>query len=202
MKSYKDWLTENERTYCYKIRIADDVSDDMMNCIENALKAYDCVSVSKPKRLPIQENPINFEGLGPVPVNIIEVELKYPTTDRQIHDLVVEKTHLSPNHVFVGADGQEPDKKLTLKIEHDGKPILLQDYDASDPKVRQLVGDEAIKIALKNAEKVEMPAAKAEKVEALNQRPTSTNEIPQGTMSPVGSRQNSIPNLKKLSGRK
>lgn len=199
MKSYKDWLTENERVYRYKIRIADDVSDEMVNTIENALKAYDVVSVSKPKRLPIQENPINFEGLGPVPVHILEVELKYPTTDRAIHDLVVQKTGLSPNHVFVGGESQEPDHKLVLKIEKDGKPILTKDYDASDPKIKELVGEPSIKMALQSAEKIKV---KSEYSDPNKQRATSTNEIPQGTVSPVGSKQNSIPSLKKLSGRK
>jgi hypothetical protein len=66
----------------------------------------------------------------------------------------------------------------------------MQDYEKSDEKVQELYGDENIKITLKALEdgkrKYEFEVNNKEKF-------ASTNQIPQGVLSPVGSKQNKIP---------
>lgn len=202
MKNYKQYLVESEKTYKFKIKVADDVTDEQVDDIEKCLQAFDVVSVSKPKRLPIQDNPAGFDGLGAVPVYILDVELKYPTTDEQLKVLVVRASKLPATHVLVTTEMQDEQEKLNvlnITADEDGKPILTQDYPAADPKVKELYGDSAVKISLKDVDdkKLKYQYAKANKEKAQ-----TTNDLKQGTSSPVGTTKNKIPDVMKLAKKK
>lgn len=183
MKSLNEYLTESKKTYKFKVKVAKELSNEELNYVERGLQAYKLLDMSKPKRLPIQENPINFETLGPVEVHIFEVTTEYPCTPDQVKQLVSQCGKVPASHVFVNTEAQEQDA-VRINFDKDGKPILLQDYEPSDPKVKELYGDENIKITLKNLEdgkqKYEFAVVNKEKA-------SSTNDLPQGTKSPVGS---------------
>jgi hypothetical protein len=191
MKSLTHYLTESARTYSFKIKIAvDSLTDEQIDAIEQQLQAYKLVNISKPKRLPIQQNPLGFEHLGAVTVQAMEAELAYPATDVQVKEAVRLGCKCAGNHIYVGSEAQEQDTVRLDLDEKDGKPILMQDYDKSDPKVKELYGDENIKIILKD---FDSKKRKYEFEVVNNTEAKSTNDLPQGKMSPVGSTQNKIP---------
>ena len=49
MKSFTTYLTESARTYDFRIRIACEMTDDVVNKIKSVLEAYKVESISKPK---------------------------------------------------------------------------------------------------------------------------------------------------------
>jgi len=200
MKPYSEYFENSKKTYKFRIKIADDVSNEMMEAIEKCLSPFDPVSVGKPKSLPIEENPMNFEGLGPVPVNIVEIELAYPTTVDLIRELVVRETKLPMPNVFVHTEGQDSLQLSRIVLDKDGKPLLTSEYEKSPEDVKELYGDENITITLKNLNK--------SKFKHQFERPSSeagrtTNDTPEGVKSPVGSIQNKIPDpMQRRSGRR
>lgn len=191
MKSLTHYLTESSRTYKFKIKIAaDKLDDEQLNAIEQQLQAYKLVNISKPKRLPIQESPAGFEHLGAVTVQAMEAELSYPATDVQVKEAVRLGCRCPGNQIYVGSEVQEQDTLRLDLDEKDGKPILTQDYEKSDAKVKELYGDENIKIILKDFE----GKKRQYEFEVVNKDSAkSTNDLPQGSLSPVGSKQNKIP---------
>lgn len=190
-KSLQHYLTESTKTFKFKVKIAtDDMSEHQLSAIEQRLAAYKLVNISKPKRLPIQANPASFENLGAVTVHSMDVEIAYPATDAQVKEAIRLGCGCAGSHIYVGSEAQEQD---TVRVDYDkkdGKAVLTQDYEKTDPKVKELYGDENIKIILKDFDskkrKYEFEVINKEQIK-------TTNDLPQGTASPVGSKQNKIP---------
>ena len=196
-KSYAAYLTENQKSYSWKIRLAQDVTECEIDCIENALKAYDLVSLSKPKSLPIQENPLGFEKLGAVPVMVMDAIIKYPTNEQQLRQIIARALNISGTHVSVASEtaiqGFPVDYMRTIENKEKG-PLLEKDYPKNEANSKEIYGDENIRITLKNldskTDKQTFAGPKEPKARTLN-------DIPQGKMSPIGSHQNKIPDPRK-----
>ena len=63
MKSFRSYLVESEQTYKFRIKMAEKCDDEKMDALETALQKYDMKSISKPKKTPIQEHPMDFQTL-------------------------------------------------------------------------------------------------------------------------------------------
>ena len=48
MKSFRSYLTESEKTYSFRIKIAGDVDSNRVDALETALEKYELKSLSKP----------------------------------------------------------------------------------------------------------------------------------------------------------
>lgn len=190
MKLFREYYENSQKAYKYKVRIADDVTSEMLDAMEQALAPFSLVSMGKPRTLPIQENPTYFENLGPVPVNIVEVEVAYPTTPDHIRELVAKSCKVGVPHVFVTTEGQEHLQMTRIKVDKDGKPILTQEYEDSPADVKKLYGDENIEITLKAINKkkfhhqFEKPSGEVGK---------TLSDEPINNTSPIGTHQNKIP---------
>ena len=87
MRELKDIINESfNKEYGYRIKIASDCGADHMSKLENALQKYNLVSATPWKRLPIQENPIEFQrekgAKFTSEVCSTDVVLKYPVNAR------------------------------------------------------------------------------------------------------------------------
>ena len=87
MRELKDIITESfNKEYGYRIKLARDCSADDLSKLENALQKYNLVSATPWKRLPIQENPVEFKRLKGLnttsEVCSTDVILKYPVNER------------------------------------------------------------------------------------------------------------------------
>ena len=64
MRELKDIITESfNKEYGYRIKLARDCTAEDLTKLENALQKYNLVSATPWKRLPIQENPLEFQRL-------------------------------------------------------------------------------------------------------------------------------------------
>ena len=87
MRELKDIITESfNKEYGYRIKLARDCTAEDLTKLENALQKYNLVSATPWKRLPIQENPLEFQRLKGI--NIVsevcstDIVLKYPVNER------------------------------------------------------------------------------------------------------------------------
>ena len=62
MKNLKELINESfSKEYGYRIKLARDCSSDDLSKLESVLAKYNLVSATPWKRMPIQENPMEFQ---------------------------------------------------------------------------------------------------------------------------------------------
>ena len=101
MKSFKSYLVESEQTYKFRIKMAEKGDDEIMNALETALEKYEVASISKPKKTPIQEHPMDFQTLNNAEVFIMDAELKYPVTAHQLYEYITQTVGVPASHLVV-----------------------------------------------------------------------------------------------------
>ena len=157
MKSFKSYLVESEQTYKFRIKMAEKCNDETMNALEAALEKYDIASISKPKKTPIQEHPMDFQTLQNAEIFIMDTELKYPVTAHQLYSYISEVVGIPASHlVVINSDHpEEIAREESLKEEGEEYSSKLDDpdyKDAKEVKVDELSGDKYIENMLKSIE--------------------------------------------------
>lgn len=197
IKSFMAYLAESEKSYSWRIKIAQDIDNDQCDCIENALQAYDLSSLSKPKSLPIQENPMGFEKLGAVPVYSMTAVVKYPTNESQMTQVLATALRISPAYISVVQEAAltaNPGDYMRGDFMAEKSPVLGKDYPANKEGSKQIYGDENISITLKSLDKKTSNQKFAKKETSTG---GTLNDLPQGTISPIGSTKTKIPDPRK-----
>lgn len=103
---FKDFLKESfSKEYSYRVRIAADLTDEHVDIIESALGKYSLTNMASFKRLPIQENPVEFVRAKGVKftssINSTDITLKYPANPRILEVWLAVHLGLDTNHVLV-----------------------------------------------------------------------------------------------------
>ena len=166
MKSLKSYLVESEHTYKFRIKMAEKGDDETMDALESALEKYEVASISKPKKTPIQEHPMDFQTLNNVEVFIMDAELKYPVTAHQLYEYISQTVGVPASHlVVINSDHPEEiareeslkgDEEYTSKLED-------ADYkDADNVKTKEVFGDAYNENMLKGLETRKYDFAKKE----------------------------------------
>ena len=154
MKSFKSYLVESEQTYKFRIKMAEMCDDERMNALEAALEKYDVKSISKPKKTPIQEHPMDFQTLQNAEVFIMDAELSYPVTAHQLYEYISQTVGVPASHlVIINSDHpEEIAREEAAKSEGEEYETLLDsDYkDANNAKDN--FGDEYNENMLKSLE--------------------------------------------------
>lgn len=191
MKPFTQYLQEMNKVYEFSIRLAGcDVDTKISEQLTTALSAYAVESVGKPRRLPVQEH-IDFPTIGPCECHVIEVALKYPTTSDQVLQVVAEKLNLPRNSVLVRTKNEDMLRTPALPSKKDKNGSVLTQAELEDvPDAQSLVGQQRKDSMLKElvSRKYEFAAKEASE---------DKTSMPQGTTSPVGSYQNTIPTTKR-----
>jgi len=200
MKPFKTYLAESTRTYQFRLRLACECSPEVISKLKIALEACKLESMTKPKRLPIQETP-EFPNMGPVEVNIIDIVLNYPTTDALVKSLVAEQCRISEACIKVTPTNSPYEAALAgleqSNLQKDGESVLMTHEMTTAKPAADLVGDARIPNLLKELEetrKYEYPEAAGKKTAPAK----TTNTLPVGQISPIGTHKNKIPVAKNM----
>lgn len=191
MKSFTQYLYHTQKVYEFRVKVADvDMTEDNLARIKNALETYGVESMGKPKRLPIQEH-AEFPKMGPCECHIIDIGLKYPTTTEQLQHVVAERAMLDKGRVCVYTKDQHEQIAASEDTQLEDGALLEKPELKDEPGAQELVGQARVSSFLKELEKNKVSkfeVAGKEKADG-----TTTNSLPLGTKSPVGSSQNKIP---------
>jgi len=167
MTDFKQYLAESTKEYDYRIKVAGDLSEDFAARLETALKKYEVKSLSKGKKTPIQEVPLDFPNLKNTAVTIYELKTSYPASVFEMHSYISNIMRLQPNQLVVRKPGEPTEEYQTeIKAKAEKKSefrSVLQDVEYKDaPKVKadEVYGDRANQSLLK-----ELLKAKKEKTE-------------------------------------
>ena len=190
MKTFTEYLTEAaDKTYDFKIKTCCELDKDKLDAMENVLKAYDMVSMSKPKRLPIKEHPGEFPNKGPIEVHVVEASVKMPVTPPQIKEMMKQRAGINEADILVYTKGQDESYVADQGAEADGA-LLEKDLEKSDNSEH---GTEKFKNSmLKDLES----SIKHEYADPNTEKGKTTNDLPMGDKSPMGSTANKKPEPK------
>jgi hypothetical protein len=204
MKSLHDYIAERNSNYAFRIKVAKQNPKDIMEEIKNALDAYELVDITVPKSMPVQEHR-EFPKWGACECWQFEATVAYPTTSVQIAQLLKERTGMQAEWVCVYGKQQADDNDAFEAYGKDHTGSLLLDSELKDaPGGQDLVANKRKDSLLRELEqqspKMVALESDAELVSTRASEKTkpaqTTNQLPQGTKSPVGSQQNKLPPVK------
>jgi phosphoketolase len=180
MTDFKQYLAESTKEYDYRIKVAGDLSEDFAARLETALKKYEVKSLSKGKKTPIQEVPLDFPNLKNTAVTIFELKTSYPASVFEMHSYISNIMRLQPNQLVVRKPGEpteEYQEEIKVKAEKKSEfRSVLQDVEYKDaPKVKadEVYGDKANQSLLKEL----LKARKAVDAAQFNAKPKVEQEV-------------------------
>lgn len=184
MKNFLDYLAEAQKTYEFRVKVANVDPSEKMDCLESCLEAYSLESITKPKSLPIQENHIDFPAMKSPEVYVMDLAVRYPVQADQVRAIIAERLNVSQNQVSV-VPAHHPEElwrngEGELREYKQGEAVLDKELE-DNPEGKKAGESFAEKFVIMK----ELKAAEAE-IES-GEAPQTLNDIPAGEESPVGS---------------
>lgn len=205
MKNFLQYLTETQKIYEFRIKIANIDPAEKAEQLENALSAYGLDSLSKAKRLPIKESDIDFPSLKNCQLYLMDARLTYPVNNDQLRALVSERAGIPlANIVVVPANHPEEQRRWDLEGNDireykKGEAVLDKPYEENPEATAagKTYAEAGSILKELNTAKFEIEGNDTTiGGEADPAYGKTTNDLPQGDVSPVGSKQNKIPTVK------
>jgi F0F1-type ATP synthase delta subunit len=195
MIDFKQYLAESTKEYDYKIKVAGDLSEDFAARLESALKKYEVKSLSKGKKTPIQEVPLDFPNLKNESVTIFELKTLYPASVFEMHSYISNSMRLQPNQLVVRKPNEPTEQyqeEMKTKETSEFKSVLqnVEYKDAPKIKADEVYGDKANQSLLK-----ELLKARKEKTEFA-----AKPKVEQEVQKNEGDKKNTGSALKPLKG--
>ena len=144
MKTFKEYLAEAVQENPVRIKIACDVTDDMMNIIERELERYDIVSINKPVKTIMQEHPLDFgTKVKNAEVYIIDAIINMPISHETFRRNLSDKLAIAYETIVVKGPNdpieqeQEAEVKRQTADSENYEPKMGQDYTDEEKKVSE-----------------------------------------------------------------
>jgi hypothetical protein len=142
MSTFIDYLVETVKTYEFKIKIAGKLDSGFAKSIKEALSKYDCASVSKGHRLPIQESPLDFPALKNSEVTIFDVVCRYPATPQVITEFLSDTLKINKGGIVVRTTQEdlnfEANAEAFARVGTKGESLLNKPYEDGKKQDNQL----------------------------------------------------------------
>lgn len=203
MKSLHDYIAERNSNYTFRVKIAKQNPKEIMDEIKNALDAYELTEITSLKSLPVQEHR-EFPRWGACECWQFEATVAYPTTSAQITQLLKERTGMNASWVCVQNKRQADDNDAfeAHGKDHDGS-LLLNGELEDVPGAQDLVGEKRTDSLLKELDRASSkligfnePDLTSTRASERTKAAQTTNALPQGNTSPVGTNKNKLPSIK------
>jgi hypothetical protein len=207
MKNFLQYLSEVQKTYEFRIKIANCDPKDKLEGLKVGLTKYAVESVGAIKRLPIKANDVDFPNIPNVEVYLMDAVLKYPVNDAQLRVIVAERLGCSLSQVVV-VSPNNPEEQRRWDLEGndlrefvEGEDVLTKPLPeaTAEQKAAGKFYSEAGTILKELNKPAEFEIAGTDNTIGGEANPAygkTTNDLPQGTVDPVGSKQNTIPKIK------
>ena len=185
MKPFAQYLAESERTYDYRIKMCGNPSTEFVRELKNKLDQFDPVKMGDIKTTPVQIIPTDFPNHKNMPVAMFDVSFRYPAIEPQVKQLA-QLLGMNPNDiVMLTARHEDGLVREYERIADENKDLLDDtDYPADTPEQKALKKDYSANpydhAVLKNAYRSDFTVAGGKTPPAK-----TTNELPQGTKSPI-----------------
>lgn len=156
MSTFKQYLAESKKVYNYKIKIAGEVPKNINELMKTALSKFECANISKAKRTPITESPLDFPDQKHTHVNIFDVSCSYPGSSAEIAAHLAEKLNITQACIRVRTEFEDAERDMNLaaynRIGTKSDALLNKPYESVD--AQSLVGEKQKLSFLKELGKV------------------------------------------------
>lgn len=184
-KSFVDYLTENKKTYQFKIGVAGTLPEGFEDRLEMGLKKYGVANLSPGKKTPIQERPLDFPQLQNIEVTYFETDLTYPTTVQVLQEYLGNLCSVPKSHIIV-RNPNEPQELYQAQNDNEAYETLLSTEDMGGESAQESVGNTRVMDLLKELEAVR----KERETDPVNEAPKGESKdigAKENTKSPIGS---------------
>lgn len=139
-KSFVSYVAEIKKEYKYVLKFAvNDMTDDMIDCLESSLKKYELKEASAFRKTPIQESPLDFPNVKNTAVFICNVTMAYPASLDFLKTYVCNAVGISPQLLAVYSENDPRQIETDLYVDRSSpeykekyKARLGSDYEQSD----------------------------------------------------------------------
>jgi phosphoketolase len=152
MTRFQELLTESKKTYNFKIGIAGELPEGCEDSIKTCLEKYSVASMSKGKRTPIQERPLDFPQLENTEVTYYEVELNYPSTQSVLQEYIGQCCNIDQAYIIVRNPDEMQEKYQEMPEDTTYETKLTQE-DMGGESGQDSVGENRVMDLLKELEK-------------------------------------------------
>lgn len=152
MRSFITILNESKKVYPFKVGVAGPLPEGFVDQLESALQKYNVVKMTKGKKTPIQERPLDFPNLQNTEVTYFEVDLNYPTTSQVLEEYVGQCCGVNRSHVIVRGVN-EPVETQQKKEDSAKYETLLTKEELGGESAQDKVGENRVMDLLKELEK-------------------------------------------------
>ena len=133
MKTFKDYLFESKKTYAFKLKFAGDLPEGFDDNLKSVLEKFSVVELSKGKRTPIQELPLDFPDHKNSHVTIYELQVNYPTTTQVLTDYLSGSCSVDRNMIRVRSEFEPTEEyQNMMNTEKSSGALLNTDYAEQD----------------------------------------------------------------------
>ena len=127
MKTFKEYLTENKKSYPFRLKVAGDLPENFVNGLKDCIGSVNPAIIEKSKT-PIQASPLDFPELHNMEVHVFEVVCEYPITAPEIAEHVKNFVPESNFRIRNGGDAVEVEHN-TFDPEPSGESVLEEPYN-------------------------------------------------------------------------
>lgn len=208
MKNFLEYLSENQKIYEFRIKVANCDPTDKLDSLKAGLAGYVVDSIGVTKRLPIKANDIDFPSIPNCEIYLMDASFKYPLNDAQLRAIVSEHLNCSQSQVVV-VSPSHPEEQRRWNLEgNDVREFKQGDNVLTQPLPEATAEQTAASKFYSEAGTILKELNKPAKFEIDGTDKTvggdadpaygkTTNDVAQGQLSPVGSKQNKIPTANK-----
>lgn len=194
MKTFADYLTESKKTYAFTVKVAGDLAEGFADKLKSGLERYSVATISKGKRAPISENPVDFPQLKNVNVTAFNVEVHYPTTPAVLEQYICHCCGCKEGTVVVRAANEIAEQEQEKANRKEAEKPLIGQCDPPPSNHQNLVGDKKVSDFLKELSKVkhggEQYKGVNDSILAKTSPTEKSSEMPEAgaSISPIGSK--------------
>jgi len=152
MKSFKEYLTESQKTYNFKIRVAGDLPEHFEEHLDRNLQKFGLVKMSKGKTAPISEKPMDFPQLQNLEVHNFEAEIKYPTVPQHLEQYLVDNCTIDHGHIIVRGEFDPVEAQQQETTSNEEYQAMLTQEDMGGESAQADVGSNRVMDLLKELE--------------------------------------------------
>jgi hypothetical protein len=124
MKNFKEYLTESQKTYTFKIKVAGQVPEKFTETLKNKLGKYGCSKFEQTGSTPIQSSALDFPNLSNIEVTVFEMACAYPTTSPEILEIINSKKGDYKSLKEKIDKIKEKDSELSIELEKEKKQYI------------------------------------------------------------------------------
>lgn len=188
MKNFLEHLKESQKTYEFRIKLANVDPAQCEDRLKTALDAYGLQTLSSAKRLPIKDNDIDFPSMKNCQLYLLDAVLTYPVNDAQLRSIISDRAGIPASQVVV-VPTSHPEEIWRWGLEGNEIRQFKKGEAILDKPLEEIKNEEASKqyasagSLLKELSKSNWEISGTD---AANGK--TTNELPTGDISPVGSK--------------